>query len=561
MIKAALLLLLIGMWSNPGMLAQISLESFASGFTRPVDIAHAGDGSGRLFVVEQAGIIRIVDKLEQIVSIPFLDIQTKVDDSDNEEGLLGLAFDPDYKNNGYFYVNYVNSNSGRKSIIERYTVSADSNLVNTNSGVVILSIDQFASNHNGGDINFGPDGYLYIATGDGGGGGDPGEHGQNMNSLLGKLLRIDVSSLPYTIPTDNPFIDAQDTMPEIWSYGLRNPWRFSFDRKNGALWIADVGQGDWEEINFADSLDRGGQNYGWDCLEGNHSFENTDCAGLTFTAPIYEYGHGTGRSITGGYVLRSRHYNNFTGQYIFADYVTNKVWLLQQYQNQTVSVSEVTPGISRISTFGQDEEGRIYAASLSEGTIYQLVESGLFPIELISFSILRQEKRVLLEWETGIELDASHFEIEKRKNNGGFQSIGIIPVKGTEYNDKTMYQFEDPVYKPGKYQYRLKSIDLDGSFSYSMIRHIEITDLTDLQIKPNPAKDIIHIHVPQKFEAGIIEIFNLGGQVLQSKNITIQLRENIHDIELDVSQLDHGLILVRFSSEDAIFTKKVMLYP
>ena len=249
---------------------KIALNVYAGGFTRPVDIVNAGDS--RLFIVEQRGIIKIIDGNGQVLSTPFLDIDARVGSQGNEQGLLGLAFHPDYANNGFFYVNYTNNSGDTR--IARFKVSADNpNVADPNSEKLLLPVDQPYSNHNAGDLTFGPDGYLYFGLGDGGSGGDPQNNGQTATAYLGKMLRIDVDNGdPYAIPPTNPFKDTDFYLDEIWATGLRNPWRFSFDRLTGDLWIGDVGQDAWEEIDFQPASSTGGENYGWRCYEGNHVY-------------------------------------------------------------------------------------------------------------------------------------------------------------------------------------------------------------------------------------------------------------------------------------------------
>src|SRR5690349_11300457 len=261
------------------------LQPFVTGLINPVSITHAGDN--RLFITEQAGRIMIYDGT-RLLPEPFLDIRNLVS-SGNERGLLSLAFHPRYAQNGFFYVNYTNVSGN--TVVARYSVSpADPNRANPSSAVLILGVNQPFANHNGGQMQFGPDGYLYIGLGDGGGGGDPGNRAQNLNDLLGKILRIDVDSgSPYAIPASNPFVGSTNVRGEIWSYGLRNPWRFSFDRETGDLWIADVGQGTWEEIDFQPATSIGGENYGWRRMEGSHCFNpSTNCNNgiVSLTLPV-----------------------------------------------------------------------------------------------------------------------------------------------------------------------------------------------------------------------------------------------------------------------------------
>ncbi|WP_420629591.1 PQQ-dependent sugar dehydrogenase [Candidatus Leptofilum sp.] len=362
----------------------ITAVAIESGFIQPVDITNAGDD--RLFIVEQPGIIRIIDADGNMLPDPFLDINLIVDsETHSERGLLGLAFHPDYPNTPYFYVNYTAVSGSGDTIIARYTVSNDPNVADPNSAVEILRIDQPAGNHNAGDLAFGPDGYLYIPTGDGGSGGDPwGDdgNGQNRQALLGKILRIDVDGgSPYAIPADNPFVGDASTLDEIWALGLRNPWRISFDRDTGDLYIGDVGQGLWEEVNFQPASGGGGENYGWRCYEGNQTFNTINCGDISnYQFPFDDYPHGSfpfgmneGNSITGGFVYRGNDFPDLNGIYIYADFISGNFWLAQNSSGWNI-----TPlggiGVSNPSTFGEGCDGELYVASHS-GTIYQIQSS------------------------------------------------------------------------------------------------------------------------------------------------------------------------------------------
>lgn len=358
----------------------IELEQYATGFLSPVDITHAGDE--RLFVVERSGRIKIIDENGAVVFTPFLDIDNLVANTggQSERGLLGLAFHPDYMNNGYFFVNYTD-NSG-ETIIARYSVdSSDPNLADPNSAEIIMTIDQPYSNHNGGGIKFGPDGYLYIGMGDGGSGNDPQNYSQNTQSLLGKMLRIDIDNgLPYTIPADNPFINDANVLDEIWAIGVRNPWRFSFDRETGDLWIADVGQNAWEEIDFQPAGSPGGENYGWRCYEGNHlngSVNTSNCGSSSdYVAPVYEIQHqgfSGPCSITGGFVYRGEDYPDLEGIYICADYCSGEFFTVAPDGSGGWVGQEVADFNYDISAFGEDVDGELYAARMGQGRIYKVV--------------------------------------------------------------------------------------------------------------------------------------------------------------------------------------------
>ncbi|HKL02118.1 MAG TPA: PQQ-dependent sugar dehydrogenase, partial [Cryomorphaceae bacterium] len=315
--------------------AQVELELglMAEGFNRPCDIVNAGDE--RLFVVEQVGTIQILNQNGEVEDEPFLDISSIVDSQGGEKGLLGLAFSPDYCTSGEFYVNYTaTENSQLKTIIARYQVSPENeNLAIQDSEERILEYDQDFSNHNGGQVEFGPDGYLYIAAGDGGSAGDPNNRAQDIMSYLGKLLRIDVSTDPYSIPEDNPFAFDDFGLDEIWAYGLRNPWKFAFDDETGDLFIADVGQNSREEINFQAQSEPGGLNFGWRCYEGNATYNTSGCLPEeNFEFPIYDYlygnqGNGFRCSITGGRVYNGPSFTQIQGKYIATDFCSGEYWV------------------------------------------------------------------------------------------------------------------------------------------------------------------------------------------------------------------------------------------
>ncbi|MDR8390651.1 PQQ-dependent sugar dehydrogenase [Aliifodinibius sp. S!AR15-10] len=344
-------------------------------FARPVDLQHPGDGSNRLFVVEQRGVISVFENDASVSSkTTFLDIEDQVEDRGNEEGLLGLAFHPDFANNGYFYVNYTASNPD-VTIVSRFQVSSDNpNEADPNSEVGILSFSQPYSNHNGGQVSFGPDGYLYIAVGDGGSGGDPQENGQNRSTLLGNILRIDVDNQSdgnnYAIPSDNPFAgNDQGYREEIYAYGLRNPWRFSFDANNGQLWTGDVGQNAYEEIDVVEN----GGNYGWNTMEGNHCFDpSSGCDQSGLELPIIDYSQSNGdRSVTGGFVYRGPTLSELEGMYIYADYVSGRIWALDFSDMGNPVNSLLLRADFGISSFGVDQDNELYICGF-DGKIHKL---------------------------------------------------------------------------------------------------------------------------------------------------------------------------------------------
>lgn len=344
-------------------------------FTQPLAIMHAGDNSGRLFVVEQGGKIKVFSSAGNPGSAKvFLDISGKVDTKGWEEGLLGLAFHPKYTTNGTFYVNYTASGPDR-TVIARFKVSAgDPDKADPSSETVLLTISQPYDNHNGGDLRFGPDGYLYIAVGDGGDGGDPKGHGQNRQTLLGNILRIDVDQSaggkPYAIPADNPLKgNSQGFREEIYAWGLRNPWRITFDSQTGKLWAADVGQDDWEEVNIIEK----GKNYGWNVMEGKHCFKPPQgCNQSGLELPIHEYTLSGGQSITGGHVYRGVRVASLNGAYVFADFISGDVYRLDYNAQTGAATAQVLFKTGEgISSFGLDPQGEIYLTSFA-GKVYKI---------------------------------------------------------------------------------------------------------------------------------------------------------------------------------------------
>lgn len=355
---------------------RLSLSPVAQGLSAPLLVTHAGDGSGRLFIVEKTGAIRLV-VAGQLLERPFLDIADRITSSGYEQGLLGLAFPPDYAARGFFFVNYTDKDGD--TVVARFSVTSDPDLADPGSEFKVLGLDQPAANHNGGHIVFGPDGYLWIGIGDGGAANDRYGNGQNAGTLLGKMLRLDVTtdlSQPYMIPADNPWVEAdwegQNMRNEVWALGLRNPWRYSFDRSTGDLWIADVGQNQIEEVNTVRFDASGGLNFGWPVMEGAACFQQAGCDQAGLELPVVTYNHGGGDcSVTGGYVYRGEQYPALNGVYVYGDFCSGRIWGLDAANpGMPVLLLETR---SSLSSFGEDEAGEIYVTDLGRGTVQQLV--------------------------------------------------------------------------------------------------------------------------------------------------------------------------------------------
>ncbi|MGD9650947.1 MAG: sorbosone dehydrogenase family protein [Candidatus Dadabacteria bacterium] len=351
--------------------AEVGLAQFASGLKSPVDLTHAGDGTDRIFVVEKPGRIKIV-RDGKVEAGSFLDIESRVRSSGSEQGLLGLTFHPKFSENGRFFVDYTDLDGD--TVVSEFGLTDNPDRADPGSEMVLIKIDQPASNHNGGQVKFGPDGYLYIGMGDGGSAGDPDGNAQNLDALLGKMLRLDVDGgKPYAIPADNPFKDRSGARPEIWAYGLRNPWRFSFDSETGDMYIGDVGQNLWEEIDFQPHSSGGGENYGWDYTEGSHEFEmprGYDTSGITF--PVFEYGRDDGCSVTGGYVYRGEEFPALAGTYLFSDFCTGKLWGLRKKNGGDWEWAMLKDTDIQPSSFGEGPDGSVYILDFPKGRVFKI---------------------------------------------------------------------------------------------------------------------------------------------------------------------------------------------
>lgn len=368
-------------------------QVIGSGLSAPIGAYFAPGNDSIIYIVQQAGRIKVANVNTGVVSgTDFLNVTSKLTSSGNEQGLLGMAFHPNYDNNGYFFINYTKSGGGA-TVVARYKCNAGNPMTaDLASEDIVMQVTQPYSNHNGGQLAFGPDGYLYIGLGDGGSGGDPQGNGQKRTTRLGKMLRVGIEDSGYTVPPSNPFVNDTTILPEIWSLGLRNPWRYSFDMATGDMWIADVGQELWEEIDF-EPANTPGLNYGWRCYEGNATYNTTGCLPVSnYTAPAYVFSSGTGSgncSVTGGFVYRGGTYGELYGKYIFTDYCSGKFWTMEPngsggwITNQVTTTPQLT---YQITSFGQDNKGEMYVVSREGNRIYKMTGVLCAPADIYSSS-------------------------------------------------------------------------------------------------------------------------------------------------------------------------------
>jgi glucose/arabinose dehydrogenase len=564
-----LLIIFVFLVFNFSVKAQFNFEvAFPNlSFSSALDLQNARDGSNRIFVVERGGSIKVFQNQQSVNTAKiFLNISDRIT-SGGETGLLGLAFHPDYKNNGYFYVNYT-APSPLRSVISRFKVSTSNpDSADKNSELILLTYNQPYSNHNGGCVAFGPDGYLYISSGDGGSGGDPQNNAQNITNLLGKIIRIDVDNpqppLNYGIPSDNPFVDSTNIniRKEIFAWGLRNTWRFSFDPVTGWLWAADVGQGEWEEIDII----KNGRNYGWRCYEGNYPFELSGCNGI-YEPPIWEYSHSLGLSVTGGYVYRGNNVPQLKGKYIYGDYVTASVWSLQYDGINPATNNLITTAPGSITSFGVDEQQELYLVSFN-GKIYRFIPT-LIPVELISFNATLVNGKVRLDWSTATETNNVGFSIERASNESDFEEIFFIVGNGTSTN-RNIYSYTDESVRSGVYYYRLKQVDLDGSFKYFEVVSIVVGVVSKFILEqnyPNPfnPSTTIKYTIPSVTLSGVegsrvqLKIFDVLGNEVATLVDEYKPAGN-YEINFNASGLVSGIYFYRLQAGSFVETKKMIL--
>jgi glucose/arabinose dehydrogenase len=565
-----LLVVLANIYFGSTSYAQLSLYNpFPNiSVTDPVDLQNSGDGTNRIFVVERAGRIKVFPNSQTVQSTKtFLDITDRVT-SGGEMGLLGLAFHPDYENNGYLFVNYTAS-SPLMTRISRFTVSSTNpDSADKNSELILMSFSQPFSNHNGGWIGFGPnDGYLYIGVGDGGSGGDPQNHGQNVNTILGNILRIDVNNqdpgLEYAIPPDNPFVDSTGSeVKEIYAWGLRNPWRNSFDPVTGWLWCADVGQNAWEEIDIIEN----GKNYGWRCYEGNHPFNTSGCGPQSeYVFPIWEYARSLGYSVTGGYVYRGPNVPELTGKYIYADYGSNRIWALEYDGINPATNEYLLNAPASPTSFGVDENDELYVVTFSPDRIYTFTPT--IPVELTYFTaVVNKGGKVVLNWSTATELNNHMFEIERafsstKSLSKDWMRIGFVEGYGT-ITEPQEYSYVDSTVITGTYFYRLKQIDFNGQYDYSDVIEVEVNGPLTFSLQqnyPNPFNPSTLIKYSVT-ENGLVKlsVYNLIGEEI-SILVNKEVDAGFYEVSFDADNLPSGTYFYRLQAGNTVQLKKMIL--
>jgi glucose/arabinose dehydrogenase len=527
-----------------------------SGLSSPVDITNANDGSNRLFIVEQGGRIRIHNGTT-LLSIPFLNISSIIT-TGGERGLLSLAFHPNYRINRYFFVYYTNL-SGDITIARYQAQAAIPDEADAASGVVLMNIPKPFSNHNGGDLNFGTDGYLYFGTGDGGSGGDPFNNSQNGLSLLGKMIRIDINNflIPpyYTIPPDNPYVSDPNVDDHIWALGLRNPWRWSFDRGTNDMWIADVGQSAWEEVNYRPAGSNGGINYGWRCYEGNAPYNTTGCLPQSnYISPLFVYPHSSatgGFSITGGFVYRGPEYPVLLGYYICADYVSGNVWLINPNGSGgwIIRMQSGLPG--NIVSFGESESGTLYAVSLG-GMVYKVDVITVLPLSLLSFSGKKQTDFNELKWSIAAPQNINHFIIEYSSNGSNWLSAGEVAAMNQTGNQQ--YSFRHYTVERGKLFYRLQIEDNNGAITYSPVITINGGEAGGIKVFPTILTSNMLQVVSEKEVTGLKIIDCNGRQVLVK-----QLNRQQGYFTVSLPELSRGLYWVRLQTNSGNEIVKIII--
>jgi glucose/arabinose dehydrogenase len=530
----------------------IGFQSTITGLTVPVDLV-AEPASTRMFIVEQPGMIKIWNG-SSVLSTPFLNVNSIISySSGGERGLLSLAFHPQYTTNRYFFIWYTDL-TGAVTLARYRRDLSNTDIADPASGVVLLSIPKAFSNHNGAKLNFGTDGFLYIGTGDGGSSNDPSNNAQNGNSLLGKMLRIDVNgfatSAPfYSIPSSNPYTSDAAVADEIIALGLRNPWRWSFDKTSGDMWIADVGQNAWEEVHFRAAADiLSPTNYGWRCLEGTHPSAVPCATPANNVMPIYEYPHNStgGFVVTGGYVYRGSEYPFLQGFYIMVDYATGNGWLIKSNGSGGWNVHAQTGWPTNITTFGEMNDGTLYAAK-GNGTVYKVTASAPLPLRLISFTGRKIAGDHELSWEVQQEHNGDNYILERSVSN---QNSFVEVARSLALADNIYKRYIVSV--TGTIQpayYRLKTMHTNGQVSYSPIVYMNSTVNPDIKVVKDGGNIVVRSNEIMKH----LIISDAAGKVVYQQVINAAGM-----IAISSAGLPKGILLVKVLGDTGTFTYKIL---
>jgi len=530
----------------------IGFQSLATGLNKPVDIV-GEPSSSRMFIVEQPGTIRIWNG-SGISATPFLNMSSVISyTAGGERGLLSIAFHPQYLTNRYFFVWYTNT-SGAVTLARYQRDASNADIADATSGVVLLSVPKSFSNHNGAKLNFGPDGYLYIGTGDGGSANDPPNNAQTGTSLLGKMLRIDVNSFAtsapfYNIPSGNPYTSDANVADEVLALGLRNPWRWSFDRLTGDMWIADVGQGAWEEVNFRAAADISNPgNYGWRCYEGTHTAIACGSTPANNIFPIYEYPHNSsgGYVVTGGYVYRGTEYPALQGYYSMVDYATGNGWLIKSNGSGGWNVNAQTGWPTSITSFGERNDGTLYAIT-NGGTLYKVTASTPLPVSLLSFTGRKTVAQHQLSWEVQEERTGDNYILERSIGNPVyFSEVGRYGAAiNNVYNRYTLAvtAVNQPAY------YRLKTLRADGNISLSGTVQLITNGNWEIKVVSN----ISRIMIESNETIQQVLIADITGRIIYRRDL-----DAAGMISIPAYNIPKGLLVIRVTGESGVKTTKLL---
>lgn len=562
LLEALFILILSFSWTD-SLKAQpvIGYQTITAGLNNPVDVVTA-PGDSRLFIAQQNGIIRIWNgtSLSDFINIG----SVLTSPAGGEQGLLSVVFHPSYNTNRYFFVWYTNT-AGNITLARYQRNISNPDIADVASAQVLLSVPKpgspYYTNHNGGKLNFGTDGMLYIGTGDGGSGGDPFNNAQNGNSLLGKMLRLNVNSFAtsapfYDIPPDNPFVNPVDgILDEIYAIGLRNPWRWSFDRANGDMWIGDVGQGLWEEVNWLPAGSTSGVNYGWRCYEGAHLYSGGGCSPTDTVSPVFEYGHNSttgGFSITGGYVYRGTEFPALQGYYITTDYISTNLWLIRPNGIGGFTTTQQSGVLNNISGFGEGADGTLYAIRRSNGTLYKVIVTSLVPVTLTQFNAKAYNGYNQLNWISAAETNTNNYHVEYSIDGIQFTRVG--QVAATRNNNGSQYNYRHNILPSQNMYYRLAIEDADGSMNYSAIVRLSDDKSKPVKVYPTVTSNGT-IQVDLKRPAKNIQLINSNGSLVYQKN----MQGLMGIIPVNFPALPKGVYVLRIYGNDFLVKEKIIL--